>query len=215
LMTGKVPIIQDELLDIIRTLRQPAGDDPRFDTPESIRDHPVDFIAAVHSSWKHIHNRSLDELLKIDTILRSPEIRTYPPDLSSFLRYSMALWRRVNDALVWTVLGHEDHHIRRLCHRKDRPSLLHANPRALRRLLDDINRDPMTFALWTDATSCVDVGDVISRRFARGLLTSLDILEVKEGHVNGRIMDLMRSSDDLESRVQQIGAFRSPGDRRP
>jgi hypothetical protein len=34
-----------------------------------------------------------------------------------------------------------------------------ANPQAMLRLLEQLNADPMTIAVWTDATSCV-VGDI-------------------------------------------------------
>ncbi len=49
--------------------------------------------------------------------------------------------------LADTVIGLEGHYIRRLGHRRPRPVLSHGNPTAIRRLLDNLNSDPLTFAL--------------------------------------------------------------------
>jgi hypothetical protein len=197
-------MIQDELPEIIRMLRQPAGTDPRFSSFEAIREHRKDFISATHATWKRIHERALDEILRIEAITASPAAKAFPKDFSWFLNYNAALWRRVNDALVWSILGHQDHHIRTLCHRKPRPQLREANPAALRRLLVQVNQDPLSCALWLDATSCVDVGDVIVRSWSGG---PNGIFEVKEGKVNERILDLMTSPAETETKLQQIEDF--------
>lgn len=202
-MVGKSPLLQEELPEIIQLLRQPAGDDPRFATMEGMQKHRIDFLSHVHDAWKRVHDRALDQILQIEAFLRSPDASKFPPGFASFLRYSMAIWRRVNDALVWS-LGFEGHDVRTICHRRDRPALSYANPTSIRRLLAMLNRDPLTFALWADATSCVDVGDVICRSFSGG---PTGILEVKEGSVNDRIVDLISSPGDLEARVQQIETF--------
>jgi hypothetical protein len=200
------PSIQDELPEIIRRLRQPAGSsaDLRFSNLEQIRGHRTEFLTQTHAAWKEIHGRAVDELMKIEGILASPNAGKFPSDFSWFLRYTMAIWRRVNDALAWSVLGLQDHQVRRMCHRKPRPTLLQANPEAMRRLLDRVNSDPLSFVLWSDATSCIDVGDVICRSFSGGLN---GIFEVKEGKVNERIIDLLTSPGDIETKASQIDNF--------
>jgi len=210
-MVERSATLQEELPQIIGMLRQPAGDDPRFATIEGMRRHRTDFLSHVHDAWKHLHNRALDEILKMEALLRSPDSPKFPPGFASFLRYSKAIWRRVNDALVWSVLGFQGHHVRRLCHRRERLVLSHANPASIRRLLDKLNGDPLTFALWSDATSCVDVGDVISRSFSGG---PSGILEVKEGPVNDRILELLSLPGDVGAKGQQIETFaRLHGDK--
>lgn len=202
-MAETSPLLQEELPQIVRLLRQPAGDDPRFATLDGMRRHRTDFLSRIHDGWKRVHNRALDEILQLEAFLESPEIAKSPPGFASFLRYSITIWRRVNDALVWS-LGLDAHDIRRICHRRDRPTLSHANPSSIRRLLGMLNGDPLTFALWADATSCVDVGDVICKSFSGG---PTGILEVKEGPVNEQILGLISSADDLEAKVQQIETF--------
>jgi hypothetical protein len=106
--------------------------------------------------------------MKIESILKSPTSKRYPQDFADFLRYVALIWRRINDAIVWSLFGMEGHYIRRLCLRKQRPTLLEANPKAIMPLLEELNADPLTFALWSDATSCVDIGDIISRTGNKG-----------------------------------------------
>jgi hypothetical protein len=197
--------IQDELPLIIRMLRKPAGDDPRFATPENIDVNREAFREEVHATWKRLHARALDELLTIEQVLRSPSSKRFPRDFVWFLEYTMAIWRRVNDAIVWSMLGAKDHFIRILCHRKERPRLTEANPVALRRLVDHMNQDPSTFALWSDATSCIDVGDIVCRSFSGKHPDG--IYEVKEGKVNDRIFDLLHSRGDQKGLESEIETF--------
>ncbi len=135
------------------------------------------------------------ELLQLENILRGPHSKCLPPDFAWFLKRCVAIWRRVNDALVWSILGlDKGHFIRRLCHRKARPVLAEANPESLRRLLNDLNSDPLSIALWTDATSCVDVGDLLCRSFSGG---PSGIVEVKEGKVNHAVTKTLNSIMEL------------------
>lgn len=187
------PIIQEEIASIILELRQPAGDDPRFSSLESITSNRSEFLPRVHATWKRLHSRSLQEIMKIELILKSPISKRYPQDFADFLRYVALIWRRINDAIVWSLFGMEGHYIRRLCLRKQRPTLLEANPKAIMPLLEELNADPLTFALWSDATSCVDIGDIISRSFSG---KPNGILEVKSGTVNQAISNLIHSKEE-------------------
>ena len=196
--------IQETLPAIVRQLRKPAGDDPRFATLEGIRANRTQFVSLVHKCWKGIHEYTLDELLRMEYMLSSDVIERLPPDFPPFLKRMMAVWRRVNDSLVWSVLAFRGHEIRMLCLRKERPALKASNPKSIRGVLDDFNKDPLTFALWTDATSCVDMGDVLCRSFSDN---PNGLLEVKEGKVNDQILDLILSDANIETKVSQIDDF--------
>lgn len=196
--------IQDELPTLIRMLREPAGDDPRFASLEAIKANRQAFVEKVHSTWKYLHGRSLDEIMAIEKILTSEQRSKLPRDFVWYLDRTIALWRRVNDAIVWELVGRQDHVIRVVCHRKHRVRLTDANPIALRRFLDDINSDPQTIAIWSDATSCVDVGDVVCRSFSD---KPSGFFEVKEGAMNDKIFDLLEMEDGEEEIMNAIRAF--------
>jgi hypothetical protein len=196
--------IQEELPKFIRMLREPAGDDPRFASIEAIEENRQAFTEKVHSAWKYLHGCSLDEILTIEKILSSEQCKTFPEDFVWYLQRTIAIWRRINDAIVWMLVGEEDHVIRTVCHRKDRPRLTDANPVALRRFLDDFNADPQTIAIWSDATSCVDVGDIVCRSFSD---KPSGFFEVKEGTMNDKILELMRVKGTPEEIVKEIVCF--------
>jgi hypothetical protein len=199
---SEVPI-QDELPDIIRMLREPAGADSRFASLEAIEANRKAFEERVHSTWKRLHGRSLDEILAIEKVL-SRARKNLPKDFVWYLERTIAIWRRVNDAIVWTLVNYQDHVIRTVCHHKDRVRLTDANPSALRRLLDEINADPQSVAIWSDATSCVDVGDILCRSFSD---KPNGFIEVKEGKMNERIFDLMGTKGTPEERMKEIAGF--------
>jgi len=193
-----------ELPTIIRTLRKPAGDDPRFVSLGRINENFKAFAEAVHSTWKQLHNRSLDDILTIEKVLASVRHETVPEGLVWYLERTIALWRRINDAIVWSLVREQDHVIRTVCHRKDRIRLTDANPTAVRKLLDQVNADPQSIAIWSDATSCVDVGDVVCRSFSGGLN---GFFEVKSGAMNDKISELLKVKGGVEDKISAISDF--------
>jgi hypothetical protein len=67
-----------KLREITEALRQPAGADARFSTMESIAAHRDDFIAEVHTRWKHIHVAATAEIVNIEMLLARPDIAAMP-----------------------------------------------------------------------------------------------------------------------------------------
>jgi len=132
--------------------------------------------------------RSLEEILQIEALLTPNNRKELPKGLVWFLDRSTQLWRRINDALVWLVIGQQSNVIRTVCHRKDRVRLSQANPGPMLKFLENVNADPETIVIWSDATTCVDVGDIVCRSYS-GPLNGF--IEVKEGVINEKIHDLM------------------------
>jgi len=61
--------LQDELPAIIESLRNPAGNDPLFATLQAIAANRAIFLEKSHATWKALHNRSLDEILALESLL--------------------------------------------------------------------------------------------------------------------------------------------------
>jgi hypothetical protein len=196
--------LQEELPAIIESLRNPAGDDPRFATLEAIAANRRIFTEKSHATWKALHNRSLDEILTLERLLSSDNRKNMPAAMVWYLRRCLTIWRRINDAIVWVLLGYKDHVIRTVCHRKDRPQLASANPDAIRNLLNNLNSDPLSIAIWSDATTCVDLGDVFCRSMSG---KPNGFLEVKQGTMNDKIFELMRVKGPPEDIVAKIETF--------
>jgi hypothetical protein len=196
--------LQDELPEIIESLRKPAGDDPRFTTLEAIAANRRVFTENFHATLKTIHNRSLDEILALERIVSSDARKKMPAGMVWYLRRCLTIWRRINDAIVWVLLGCKDHVIRTVCHRKDRPQLATANPDAIRNLLNSLNSDQMTIAIWSDATTCVDLGDIFCKSLS-GKPTGF--FEVKQGAMNDKIFELMKVKGAPDEIVAEIETF--------
>ena len=74
--------------------------------------------------------------------------------------YSRHVWRKVNDAIIWSALGHQRHMVKRLCLYRRRTYLTENNDLSALATIKQLNADPLALAIWNDATSCVDIGDV-------------------------------------------------------
>lgn len=182
-----------ELGPVISALRAPAGDDPRFQSRESIREHQDDFVAAFHAGLKRIHREAIDELLRLEDAVGATKGKPLPPEFLDYLKWMQQAWRKVNDAIVWHMVGHRDHIIRRWCGYRPRPNLHASNPDSIRPLLEQLNEEPLKVAIWTDATACLDVGDILLIDKATG---EMNVVEVKEGRVNEAILDLLSTTDE-------------------
>lgn len=173
----------------IEALRRPAGDDPRFSSFDSIAAHRDDFVVQVHTTWKRLHVQAIEEIVNIEALLTRGDVqKKMPAGFVSWLRHVRRLWRRVNDAIAWGMIG-KPHIVRRLCAYRARPTLIESNPATVAAILDDINESPMSMAIWNDATTCIDVADITCRRGSAGL----EFIELKEGKVNQAIHDLHKS----------------------
>jgi hypothetical protein len=199
-----VTAMENELPNLVRSLREPAGNEPRFASPELIRENQTAFIEKAHATWKALHKRSLDEILRIEQILTPERRKRLPRDFVWYLDRTVTLWRRINDAIVWMLVNEQDHVIRTICHRKNRLRLSEANPGAMLKLLEQMNADPLTIVVWSDATTCVDVGDIVCRSFSG---TPAGFFEVKEGTMNSKILDLMAVQGTQDEIVNQIVSF--------
>jgi hypothetical protein len=169
----------------IESLRLPAGSDPRFSTPENIAGHFDDFVVEVHTTWKRIQVEAITHITGIEARLAHADAVPIRDGVEPWLRYVCRLWRRVMDAVVWGMVG-KPHMIRRLCANRPRPTLLESNPQAVSAVLDQINDEPKSIAIWADATTCIDVADIIARRNS----PAIEFYELKEGKVNKAIIDL-------------------------
>jgi hypothetical protein len=198
--------LQDELPAIIESLRNPAGNGTTFATLESIAENRGVFTEKCHATWKTLHNRSLDEILTLERLLSSDTKKNMPAAMVWYFRRCLAIWRRINDAIVWVLLGYKDHVIRTVCHRKDRQQLASANPDAIRNLLNNLNSDPMTIAIWSDATTCIDLGDIFCKSLSG---KPSGFFEVKEGTMNDKIFELMKVKGPTDEIVAQIETFAS------
>jgi len=199
--------MEGDIRQIAEDLKSPAGNSPRFSSPDAINANREAFVEKCHDTWKRLHLRAIEEILTWDAFMRAETIartRRSKEDahvgkpMQAFGKHNLAIWRKVNDSIVWSILGLRRHVIKRLCLYKERTYLSESNAESVLDFLNDVNASPLKLALWNDATSCIDIGDVTV--IENGLAPHPRFLELKEGRVNDDILELFdKGEEDLQS----------------
>lgn len=180
----------DPIVETVKLLRKPVGHEGPLPALGS-----RDWMEHVGRTYNLIHLTTIDMILHIEE-----QLRTSPRDRA--LLHVRQVLRTINDALVWLILGEDaDFLVRRLSLGKSRGYLADQNASAVLGFLRYVTKDGNSVAIWTDATRCVDVDDII-------LLsqTELKFIELKEGRVNEDILELLKtplSPEAIDSFVQK------------
>jgi hypothetical protein len=194
------PDLAEVIAAITRDFKEPAGSG--FPSLEAIHADYITFLHKTHETWKRLHEQALDELLTFDAISQCERDRPIKHGVSQWAEYTRALWRRVNDSIIWSLCGLERHTVKRLCLYRPRGYLLEANAATTLSIVREINADPLQLAIWNDATTCVDVGDITCVDRRNGRPPDLEFLEVKGGSVNRAVVDLLGLAEGPEFEIR-------------
>jgi hypothetical protein len=174
---------------ITRDLKTPAGDAEAFSSPERIIANRGEFVLRCHETWKRLHLEAVQGLFFFEGWLRREKTNPMGPPAEEYGKYNKLVYRRINDAIIWSVFGLQRHVVKRFCLYKPRPALLESNPDSVYAALDAFNADPMSLAIWNDATSCLDIGDLTVIK--DGLRPEPEFIELKDGEVNAEILEVL------------------------
>lgn len=198
---------QEKIERASAALFKPAGPSARFESLDRIRDNHVDFVLECHKTWKHWHEEAVRQVLIWDGFLWREQTNPIGPEDVEFGNYNRALWRRTSDAIVWSLFGTDRHVVKRFCFYRSRTFLVESNADAAMSAVAALNANPLSIALWTDATSCVDVGDIIYVENGREPVPRF--IELKEGEVNEEIMDIMElEGAEFQAKFQEFSQRR-------
>jgi len=193
-----LPPIESVIEQVIRDLKTPAGGSDRFASLENILKNRQLFVERCHETWKRLHHETLQRLFFFEGFLRREKTNPIGKTAKEYAEYHQAVIRRVNDSIIWSVFGLQRHVVKRFCLYKKRPSLLESNPDSVYASLRAFNANPMSLALWNDATSCVDIGDLTF--VENGMLPVPEFIELKSGEVNAEIIELLNLNGEEHSR---------------
>lgn len=102
--------------------------------------------------------------------------------------YQECILRRVIDAIVWTLCGFELSTIRRLYMEQEPIDITDSNLNSELSFLESYKQShPSGFALISDLSMIVQVGDIITKDISEGT----GIIELKEGRVNERVFEIL------------------------
>jgi hypothetical protein len=197
-LQAMLPPIETVIRQVIRDLKKPAGESADFSSFENILKNRRVFVERCHETWKRLHHESLQRLFFFEGWLGREKTNPMGNAAKEYAEYHRAVIRRINDSIVWSVFGLRRHVVKRLCLYKKRPALLESNPDSVYATLRAFNTQPMSLALWNDATSCVDIGDLTFIK--NGMRPVPEFIELKSGEVNAEIIELLTLSGEEHSR---------------
>jgi hypothetical protein len=127
----------------------------------------------------------------------------------SKLRLQRAVFMELANVMAWTILGMDRTRVKALIqpnmHNK---SLLQSNFQSVIEAANYYNKDPNKFALITDITSCIGMGDLILIDIQK---KEFILIEVKEGRINDVILDTL-SQGDLDITKNYLHGLSSEND---
>jgi hypothetical protein len=171
------------------------------------------FYKACHDGFKTAQKLIIEEKQKYETVLRDTTIelkefrrqRNKEKEQETLLKIRIIERRLHNfshmaDGIAWQMLGGQIHIARRL-HIQEKSSkfLDSANLSHAVAVADEINKNPNDFALISDLTSIIQIGDLLVRR---GKIAT--IMELKEGKVNDVIREFIHSIDESGKGITDV-----------
>lgn len=199
---ARVRAIAEVLLTTgIRAVRFANLDEFESLSPEDKRK----FVISCHDGYTEGQRLLVEEMVRIqkDTATTTSTRKTARTDRNKdeeikasirleILSFHEQVLRKLADALAWALVGHRRWQIKRFYLGGTPPRLESSNYESLLRAADQIHADnPLAFALISDLTSAIQVGDLLIMNIDDEGARSLAIAEVKEGRVNEEVMEFL------------------------
>jgi hypothetical protein len=180
-------------------IRKVGGLDPREASVEQTKR----FVEACHEGYALAQHRLVEELGRVEAATRGMkrlqkearrqrerEKSESAARLLESLHYQEMALRTIANGVAWVMLRDQRWVVRRLYQGRAPTALSAANLESAIREADRINQDTRKFALLSDLTSCVQLGDLLVIDFSRdpGIIYCI---ELKEGQKNYEILQFL------------------------
>lgn len=165
-----------------------------------INEKAEEFIKKVHEGWKIAQDNIVDELIIIEKTrkenkknlteahIKKDEILTqkFIQD-NKTLEFNERILRKLADSIAWQIL--RSHHIvRRFCISNELQTIQPSNLKREKKFVDSYNENnPLSFALLSDITSFLQIGDALIWNFEEECTVA--VVELKDGELNEKIME--------------------------
>ena len=168
------------------------------------------FIADCHTGYKEAQKLIISEIMDYQTELT--ELKTKLKEANKkrdkegkkkiiveqkIIENRIASFSHIADTIAWSLIGHQISTARRLYINEEGSKYLsNSNISHAIEVADSINENPNDFALISDITNFVQIGDLLIRKNGQ-----IGIMELKQGSVNDEIAEFLA---DLENKNQSI-----------
>lgn len=203
----------------VRNLKSEIEQNPN---PENwSNEFKLKFKLKVHDGFKLGQLRIIEEIISyqkilIESKLNLKQARTNRDKISESkiksdikeIETRLNMLSHVGDGIVWQLFGAQVYIIRRFYINESFKTLEESNIKHALQVASIINQKPENFALITDITNFIQIGDLIVLKDDQ-----LGVLELKDGKVNNELMKLKTEyfkSDNIEEKLKEIGERLDP-----
>ena len=175
------------------------------------KDVQTKFFIACNDGFKIAQNLLIEEIKKYQVILRQAIIELKDARAQKNKSIQFQIQRKIKsieqrlhnfshiaDGIAWQLIGGQIHIARRFhIQEKSMKFLDSTNLSHTMQVVEKINETPSNFALISDLTSFIQIGDLLVRS-----RENIEIMELKEGEVNEQIANFLKRTEDTKSRSQ-------------
>ena len=168
------------------------------------------FIAKVHEGFKKAQDLLIEEIIDYQSLLRekTKSLKEYRRQRNldnqqkteteiKIINQRLSTFSHIADGIAWQMIRGEIHIARRFHIEEESSKFLDSsNIEHAKKVADVINKSPLDFALISDLTSFVQIGDILLKHE-----NIVGIVELKVGMVNYQIKDFM---NDLKKNNQLV-----------
>ncbi len=170
------------------------------------------FYVVCHDGFKIAQKLIIEEIMQYQTFLRDStiELKEYrrqqnkEKEESSQIKIRIIEQRLYNfshiaDGIAWLLIGGQIHIVRRLyIQEKSSKYLDSSNIEHAIKVAEKINENPNDFALISDLTGFIQIGDLLVRHN-----NFIEIIELKEGKINHEIKQFFESIEKTEKKITE------------
>ncbi|GEP52801.1 hypothetical protein FNO01nite_34730 [Flavobacterium noncentrifugens] len=170
------------------------------------------FTEKTHEGFKLAQNLIIEEVLYYQALLREKKIELKEnrrqrnkeaaeksQHIIDVIEHRLNTYFHIADGIAWQLIGGEIHVSRRLYIGESTKTLDSSNLDHAIKVANEINKSPENFALLSDLTHFVQIGDLLVRTDK-----NVGIMELKEGAVNEKIADLIKKMHDPEFPIEEL-----------
>lgn len=182
-----------------------------------------EFIKKVHEGWKIAQDHIVDELIIIEEtrgenndLLKEANINKDKVLIKKYLEeneildFKERVLRKLADSIAWQILK-ENHIVRRFCISKNLQAIQPSNLRREKETIDRYNdENPLSFALLSDITSFIQIGDALIIDFSKGCRRY--VVELKDGEINKKIRQAVDSFYETGECERYLENFKKEND---
>lgn len=172
-----------------------------------------EFIHSCHEGYKLAQNKLVDEILSYQDlqISKKPKLkearRQRDEDLEEkitkelkIIEQRLKTFSHIADGIAWQLIGGEIHIAKRFyLQEKGQKRLKESNIDHAIKVAREINKDPNNFALISDITNFIQIGDLLV--VSEG---TIGIMELKQGKVNKQITEFLARLKKEKKKIEDV-----------